>query len=236
MIVSFIILIIFLISVGSMQYYFFEFDLNFYESIAINLISSVIMIFPTVFILEKLIKRHNKKVLEKNEKSQYLNTLSTRHNILTSQLEMIFIHFVTKKPADIRDEYRDIKLTLNKLDNYVDEDFLRNGYKIHVVDPSNTFNFQEINLSYQKFCKYEFKDKTFNIIADYTSRYVVFIPKAVLESLFKIEDTIKNNIFTVPEDHGSDFDISKAKFNPNQFIQEIRTIGNEIVKMKKYEG
>jgi len=238
------------ILVGSVffHYQFFGLSPEFYENTLVNIVATTLILIPTVFIVEQLINKHQKelelKIEKENKKKEkdsikrkYLETLNTRHTLLVDGIEKSFIHFITKKPTNLDIELNETINILGGLDSYVKDDFFKKKYELLVLNPKNIFKAKTEYLSYQKFCKHHFKDSIEKLIKDYTGRYVVFIPSEILESLFKIEDNLKLNCFVVPEDHGLVFDISQAQVDPTvvtELIKSLQIIGEEIVKLKKY--
>lgn len=148
-----------------------------------------------------------------------------------------FIHFVTKIPSEPEPNLSGFKETLNQIDKYVNDDFINKQYEVLFVDPKNVFQTEVKKIPYQQFCKYHFKDVVFDEISDYTRKYIAFIPKDILKSLFKIEDTLKQNLFIVPEDHGISMDISNAKIQPEAISymrNKLFLVGKEILKLNSY--
>ena len=205
-----------------------------------NLISDVVILFATVFILDRLIKRHYEKAAKLEEKNKYLNTLGSRHESLAARLETSYVHFVTKVPPEFfkSDEARkkDTKLieVTNDLKRYVTKDFIKTDYEVIIIDPAQATTAYTANIPFQKFVKLQFKDNILNVTKDYTERYLSFTPKEILESIFKIEDTLNSGVFATPEEHGLKVDISKAEFEPEVMLDKLEKIGNEIIKIKEY--
>lgn len=235
----FIISLIAIAVLSAVQYAVFGYGQPFLEGMLLNLITDILMMVVTVFILERLIREHYKQ----EERKKYLNTLGSRHESLAAKLEYSYLHFVTKVPSQFfprnEDRRKDTKLVdvTNGLENFVTKDFTKRNYKVNLLDPYDITKVHTGEVSYQLFLKHEFRDKILQMTKEYTNRYIAILPKDILESLFKIEDLLNSGLFAVPEDHGLNADLSNAKFGIEaiqQMIDSLEKIGKEIIKIKEY--
>jgi|SRR5690625_284292 len=234
MLVSFLILIVLVLALLVLQYYYFSYNELFFENMIVNTIGNIIILFATIFILERLINKHYEKRKLQEEKNRYLDVLGSRHDIFVKKLETLILHFIKKNPPVIEPrltltELRNIK---DNLSTYIGYDFLRKNYTVNIID-ENLGN-QEVKVNYQRYCSY-FKNEILKLTYEYSNRYLPLIPNDILDSIFRIEDNITtSNAFVIPEDHGMNLDISNAEFIPDLMITSIDKLLDEVIKLRKY--
>lgn len=217
-------LILAFIAFLSIQYFLLSgFNLATAEGIIINLISDVLSIAATLFIIDKLLQKNQ----ESNQMKRYLNTLEKRHEVLVTQLINYFNHFVTKDS-----KIRDIEDVLLNIDDYITSDFLRTSYKTLTFNPNDIFNPIENQISYMVFVEKYFKQRIEETISQYLSRYISIMPPEVTTSLFKIDDLLKSNVLVTPIGLTAE-QLGNAKFEPYQFIEPLKEIGIELQKLKE---
>lgn len=220
-----------LILIAALYYFLFDISLDTLDSLLINLFSSITLLFLTLFLLDRLVKRHVETAEEERVKRKYEKLLSIQHQVLTNKLINNFTVMVTSKSSGVSLEH-----LLEKIDDYVDETFLSRKYIVSSPNPGNIFKFNESHLSYQQFSHRIFKPNVFNSIESHLNRYISIMPQKVVHSLLTIESTIKSNMFVLPEDHGVSFDVSNAEFNPEDIRNELRIIGHELIELRDYVG
>jgi|GEM_PF-4183697 len=206
----------------------YDIDLETLDALMINLISSFLLLFLTLFVLDRIVNSHLEKVQRDKIKRDYINLLKIPHETLLVKLEQQFIVLVTSNS-----ESMDVKKILADMDRYVDESFLKRQYTIRSVNSEDIFNFKETHLTYQQFNSKIFKKTIFEGIGEYIHRYAAVLPVDVIHSLIKFEAIVKSNIFVVPEDHGVTIDISNAKMNPEDFKVQLRKLGNELIVLRE---
>lgn len=193
----------------------------------INLMVSILTILATVFILDKIIQKHETK----SKLNDYLNTLGLAHERFIFKLEGKFNHIVTKdiNMAKIED-------VMQELNNYINRDFVRNPIKTVSINPYSIFDYTEGTTDYFTYLT-KFKNEYKNEITEYLNRYASVIPPEIMHHILKIDNALKLNILTSPADHGivdPRINIYDLKFNPDDFIEAYKQIGEEILALKKY--
>lgn len=234
MLVSFLILIVLVLALLVLQYYYFSYNELFFENMIVNTIGNIIILFATIFILERLINKHYEKRKLQEEKNRYLDVLGSRHDIFVNKLETLILHFIKKNPPVIepRLTLTELRNTKDNLSTYIGYDFLRKNYTVNIID-ENLSN-QEVEVNYQRYCSY-FKNEILKLTYEYSNRYLPLIPNDILDSIFRIEDNITtSNAFVIPEDHGMNLDISNAEFIPDLMITSIDKLLDEVIKLREY--
>lgn len=234
MFVSFLILVILVIGLLMLQYFYFSYNELFFEDMIVNTIGNVVILFATIFILERLINKHYEKRKVKEERKRYLDVLGSRHDILVSKLERFLIHFITKEPPVLepRVTITYLEKVKGNLNDYINANFLKRNYTLNIID--NNLRNKEIEVSYQRYCGY-FKREILKLTYEYSNRYLPLITNEVLDSIFRIEDYItSSNAFVIPEDHGLSMNISNAEFDSEFMILEVGLLLEEIIKLRKY--
>lgn len=223
-----------------MQYYFFGFEKYFFEGMLLNLISEVIVLIATVFILERLIKKHHIRMTKQEESKKYLTNLSSKHDSLAAKLEQAYIHYVTKDPAEFypdderRKRSKRLVEVVDDLDSFITDDFLRREYNVIIVNPYYPTQAQNVSMEYERFFITQFRNKILEYTEAFTRRYMVLIPEEILASIFLIEDTLNDAIFAVPSDHGLKIDISTVSLDKERMKTKLKIIGEEIINIKEY--
>ena len=195
------------------------------EALSINIISNILVLFATIFILDRLIKRHDISKNIKNKNEQYFNTLKSRHNLFVKKLERLLIHYVTKEPAAESFKTKEHIIALEELilniEVYVDEKFLINKYNVLIQNPTSTIlgDAIEKQVDYGEFFHY-FKTEFLAELSNYTTRYLPIIPNELLNIIFSMEDLLlTNNAFIDPIESGIRINYSDVQFDP-QFIRD----------------
>lgn len=234
---SFTLLFVIMSVLIALQYYIFGFDSNNIQSLNINIISNIIILFATVFVLEKVIRNHYESKKNEEEKLRYKNTLNSRHNKLVKNLESLAIQFVTSEPAIIepRPKIDEIKNIGKDADEYINLKLMERKYNINRINSEGQHNIEY--WSHTDFTFY-FKKEFLNQIRDYITIYLPLIPSDLLKELFELEDLMSSsNAFFTLKEHGiipKLENITYEKEYVDFVINEIRKVIDKLVLLREY--
>lgn len=194
-------------------------------SVNINLMVSLFSILATVFLVDELIKKHNSR----KRMAQYLSILRNNHKALANRLSIAFINLVTKDPVA-----KDLSQVLENLENYIGSNFISKPVKIIVQNPYDLLTPISKEVDYYTQC-YRFKVTVRNEITEYLQRFASILPSEVFEVLLTIDDLLKDNMMSTPNDHNITLNtpLSSINFNPDDFVTIYSKIGGEILRFKK---
>lgn len=223
--VSFSVLLQFLVFNG--------FDIEDLESLNINFLAGVIGLFLTYLIIDQLLEKY-----EERRKTTFINdSIANEYKSLLSKISQYYISYVTKKPPQTTKDltFEDTLLDLiNNLDKYVDGDFLKKDIK--VIEPkfiNGWIEAEEKKYEYQQFCEIT-KLTIRKAIDEFFIKYNSLVPDDVIVNLSNINNKFMQPIFSTVLEHGIQMDISNAKFNPKDFREPIKEIGNCILELYKF--
>lgn len=202
------------------------------ESININFLAGIIGVFITYKIIDKLLEKH-----EIERKSLFISeAIKNEYIILLGTISQYYISYVTKKPpvtSKDLDYDKTIDSVLNNLDEYIDENFLRNG--VTTIQPkmiNGWIESVEKVYGYQEFCEIT-KQTIRKSIDEFFIKYNSLIPEEVIVSLLTINNYFMNPIFTTGLEQGIRIDLSNAQFSTKSFKEPIKEIGLHILELYK---
>lgn len=203
------------------------FNSNDLKGLNINFIVSVITILTTVFLIDGLIQRHDsqRKLLD------YLSTLKLSHEVFVTKLKEQYIHIITKEPIS-----KDLNELVNELDRYIDKDFLRRKIKVLFINTESIFVNEEREMDYFSFLTM-FKKNIEHEITIYLNRYASVIPAEVMNNILTIDNLMKSNLLVSLADYGLTdhrVNVDLIEYEPSEFIEIYRSIGNELIALEKY--
>ena len=233
--ILYIIIIAVIISVFIQILVFNGFDKDALESLNINFLAGVIGVFLTYLIIDCLLEKY-----EERRKKTFINdSIANEYKSLLSRVSQYYITYVTKNPPQTTkeiDSYEKVIIGLiDNLEKYVDGDFLKNDIK--VIEPkykNGWIEAGEKKYEYQQFCEIT-KQTIRKAIDEFFIKYNSLVPEDVIVNLSNINNKFMQPIFTTTLAHGIQMDISNAKFDPKDFRDPIKEIGNCILQLYTYD-
>lgn len=236
---SFVILLIAILV--SVQHIYFGIETETFENVILGLISNLLVLIITVFVLDRLFKNHHDRINKEKELNDYKDILSDAHNELVFQIENFIIVFLTKSEAKYKigkngTEYHLLELEelKNNIDEYIDKDFLKQKVKLMQQVNSN-FDVKEVELSHTDYLIHS-KDSILSSINQYILLYSRLMPKNILEKLVEIELMIKkDSIFLVPREMGVFLDLDNQELNEQSieyFKKRLTLLMDSIIYFK----
>ncbi|WP_017756801.1 hypothetical protein [Calidifontibacillus oryziterrae] len=233
------------------QYLLNGFDDNTINGIVINLITDGINIVITVLLIDTLMKRHEKaqdkkrSMQKKKEQERLINEImGNRLSNLFSELSVVYINFIYKKPLhyseeemnDIFKKHKEaIDDIIGNVDKYVGAGFRSAPVRTLIIDKNNlsNVNYDETIMSYQDFCYRVFKGKFDYVISGFIRRYISILPEDLRVSIYKIENSIDDFVFVTLLERGLVGPLPTTEEDIVDLKRQLLIIGNELLNIYK---
>ncbi|WP_283676171.1 hypothetical protein [Clostridium perfringens] len=183
---------------------------------------------------------------EKYKKDLMKNELKM---LITQELSNIanrYVYFVVKEPFSIdanMDFFRLLKELINKIDEYVREDFFKKPVKILEAEPDIVKKFFNGDRSFEKYISYKnfayfyFKTPIIDRIDNLNKNYSNQLTKTFLENLIKLKSKLNETLLFTGLEFGIDIDIENASFDVTLLRGLLKEIGLIIIALyEEIEG
>lgn len=192
----------------ALLYCLFGIDNNTIENFIISMMTNLIVLIATVFILDRVFSNYHEKINEKKELKLYLDVLGGHHRDLVYDLERFIITFITKEPAEYRIENNiekhiveldELKANINET---VKKGFFTKKYIVTEVDRNTLVDYRDIHITHTEFML-ENKQKISAKISNHIILYSKIIPTESLKDFISIKKYLNTSaVFIIPQQSG----------------------------------
>lgn len=216
------------------------------DSLLGNLLTELISIFITVFLIDRIVKEAEIKKqneMKKKTEEEYRNLISSvldnRLRWLFLEISTVYLNFVLKEPAELSREiklqdYKDnIEGILRNLDKHVIAGFRSKPIKCYIVNENKLKIPDESIVNYQEFCEFIFKSKIQTVIDRFVQRYISVLPEDLKISIYTIENSIDNFVFITPLKMGHKAPMPTTPEDLLTLKHEFKRIGESLLDIYK---
>lgn len=231
-----------------LKYFLLEqYNVDFFESIVVNVITETISIIVTVVIIGSIIKKEEekekiKKEQKKAEEYNYIlkDVIGNRLSQLYNELSSTYINFVTKEPLQYGSEgpnmdyaHRAIIDIVGNIDTHVGSDFRSKHVRTIIAnkEPLKEMSREQI-ITYQNFCYGVFKSKYKYHLDKFIQQYISILPENLRLNIYSMENSVNSFVFiTMIELTGQEFEMPTSEQEQLEIKHNLTSIGENLIEI-----
>lgn len=217
------------------QFWFFDgISYNFLSSLMPNFTITLVGIFISVFVIDKLLEKDRIK----KSKDTIINALDNQYQEFVMKLSLDLLTFVLKHSPqfDINSPIGSLNEVTTKIINnseeYIKSDFFKKDYTISIPNSNNYFKPISHQMNYQDYCEI-FKSNMNNQISEFLNRYISILPEDIKISILIISNQLKSGLLQTGKQFGIVIDMTNAEFDLEKYTKVIKKIAIELDKLQK---
>jgi len=178
----------------------------------------------------KIVRLHDQNISD--QVKHLRNLITNQYNSFWFNTENVYVNFITKKPKQSGKDFEiDVNYVVQNIDKYVNERFITDPVTALIPNPSNIMDIREVQIEYSLFCEEIFKKQINDKISELIGKYITIIPKEVAASLYSLDNLLKSH-YLITSIGNQKIDFSKTQMDISELKNVLKSIGEEIIKLK----